>query len=548
MDDDCDGTTDGADASDASTWNADADGDGYGDASSTVVACDQPSGMVTDNTDCDDSNAARYPGATEVCEDGVVNDCDADHSNSARLCRGGNEIDETAWLELTGEDDRDNLGTALAGAGDLDSDGYDDVLIGTEGYDDGGSNVGAAFVVAGPLSGSVGMESAWTAAIVGSDPSDYLGSALASGDWDSDGVPDLWIGADGDDLGGTNSGAVFLLLGPVSGTVSAELAAYASFVGASGDRAGGAIANAGDVDGDGVDDMVVGATEVGDSNTGGAWVVLGGSSGSWDLANAWPLTGEAANDSAGHAVSGAGDTNGDGYEDLLVGAFENDGDGSKVDRGAAYLVLGSSSQPITELASAEAVFLGYKIGDCAGYAVSAAGDVDEDGLGDVAIGAPCLDYNVGTYGYGDEGAVYVYPGGSISGSVSMSTGSGYLLRVRGDGYKGEFGASLAPAGDVDGDGRPDLLAGSTAFDNAINSGVEEMGAFYLLLAAELTGGFSSDVGVKFRGVTDNSEAGYAVSGAGDFNGTGADEVIVSAPKQDGGGTNRGVVTVIDVGL
>ncbi len=103
VDNDCDGATDDSSAVDASTWYADSDGDGYGDSSSTVTACSQPSGHVSDSTDCLDSDASAYPGADEYC-DGVDNDCDgaADEADA---------IDASTWYLDT---DRDGYGDATA--------------------------------------------------------------------------------------------------------------------------------------------------------------------------------------------------------------------------------------------------------------------------------------------------------------------------------------------------------------------------------------------------------------------------------------------------
>ena len=155
-----------------------------------------------------------------------------------------------------------------------------------------------------------------------------------------DGWDDLLVGARGED---SSTGAVYLVLGPVSGTVDlgaadAKLTGEAEF-----DYAGGSVSGAGDVNGDGWDDLLVGAPyeDSGGSGAGAAYLVLGPVSGTVDLAAAnAKLTGEAGSDWAGYSVSGAGDVNGDGSDDLLVGAYGEDTGGS--DAGAAYLVLGAN--------------------------------------------------------------------------------------------------------------------------------------------------------------------------------------------------------------
>ena len=164
-----------------------------------------------------------------------------------------------------------------------------------------------------------------------------------AGDVNADGYDDMLIGADANDDGGAGSGAVYLVLGSLS-PVSLGLAdADAQYTGAAeADAAGVAASGAGDTDGDGFDDVLVGANnhDAGGSNAGAAFLVRG---------SAWPAslglstadatyTGEASSNSAGSAVSGVGDVDADGFDDLLVGASHNDDGGSNA--GAVYLILG----------------------------------------------------------------------------------------------------------------------------------------------------------------------------------------------------------------
>src|SRR6185436_7779455 len=154
------------------------------------------------------------------------------------------------------------------------------------------------------------------------------------------------------------------------------------------DFAGISVADAGDVDGDGQDDLLIGAR--GNESTlyrqGAAYLVLGPATGTVDLAMAdAKLSGELWEDMAGQPVSGAGDVDGDGLDDVLVGALHNDSNGT--DSGAAYLVLGPIPRDVS-LTRADATLIGEREYDYAGFSVSDAGDVDGDGHDDVLVGAP----------------------------------------------------------------------------------------------------------------------------------------------------------------
>ncbi|MDP2310138.1 MAG: integrin alpha, partial [Pseudomonadota bacterium] len=162
---------------------------------------------------------------------------------------------------------------------------------------------------------------------------DYAGSSVSgAGDVNGDGYDDMFVGAPYNADGGTYAGAAFLLLGSAA-PASASLSTATQYTGeAVDDSAGSSVSSAGDVDGDGYDDMLVGRP------TGAAYLVLGSAApASASLTTATQYTGEAAGDGAGSCVSGAGDVNGDGYDDMLVGAYGNDDAAS--DGGAAYLLL-----------------------------------------------------------------------------------------------------------------------------------------------------------------------------------------------------------------
>jgi hypothetical protein len=382
---------------------------------------------------------------------------------------------ENADVKLTGVAAGDLTGLSVSTAGDLNGDGYDDVIVGAPLNDGGGDDAGAAYVVSGgdslpatiplaeadaTLRGGEGDRAGWsvsnTSAVAGSDEGvvvgaiddddggteagaafvvgadslaetvdldadadakllgeaagDHAGESVSdAGDVNDDGAVDLLVGADDHDGSGTDSGAAYLVSGPVEGTTSLADADVKLVGEGTGDRAGFAVAGAGDVNDDGVPDVIVGApyNDASARNTGAAYIVYGAASlpGEIDLADAdVKLSGEAANDTAGWSVAaaGSGDVTCDAVDDVLVGAPGHDGDGMQ-DAGAAYVIAGNDSlSGSLALGDVDAKLVGEAAGDEAGYAVSSAGDLDNDTFDDVAVGAPREDS-----AEVDAGAVYV---------------------------------------------------------------------------------------------------------------------------------------------
>jgi len=237
-----------------------------------------------------------------------------------------------------GEAVGDRAGCSLA-SGDVDGDGVGDVLVGACGQDAGGTDSGAAYLVLGPATGTVDLSAADTK-FVGESERDEAGYALATGDVDGDGIGDILVGAYGQDAGGSYSGAAYLVLGPTTGWVDLSSAADAKFVGeVTGDFAGCNLAS-GDIDGDGVGDVLVGAygQDADGTDSGAAYLVLGPATGTVDLSEAdAKFVGEEDADFAGSSLT-VGDIDGDGVGDVLVGAHDEDEGGSNA--GAAYLLFG----------------------------------------------------------------------------------------------------------------------------------------------------------------------------------------------------------------
>ncbi len=392
-----------------------------------------------------------------------------------------------ADASFIGEDAVDFSGWSVAGAGDVNDDGYDDILIGAYWESSGDSAAGQTYLILGKASGWQ-MDTDLSnvdASFIGEERGDYSGKSVAGvGDVNGDGYDDILIGADGNDEGGGGfTGQTYLILGKASGwAMDTDLSnADASFWGAGvGDLAGYSVAGAGDVNGDGYDDILIGArkNDDGDSEAGQTYLILGKASG-WsmdiNLSNAdASFIGEEYDDESGSSVTGAGDVNGDGYDDILIGASRNDDAGYYA--GQTYLILGKASgwSMDTDLSNVDASFLGEGDYDYAGYSVAGAGDVDGDGYDDILIGARWNDDG------GDEAGQTYLILGKASGWTMDTDLSDADASFWGEEADDSSGGSVAGAGDVNGDGRDDVLIG--AYEN--DDGGSDAGQTYLIFSSE----------------------------------------------------------------
>ena len=409
-----------------------------------------------------------------------------------------------------------NLGFSLAGAGDVNGDGYSDVLVGVPWYDNGQTDEGRALLYLGGA-GGLATTPAWTAE--GDQPSAFFGFSLATaGDVNGDGYSDVILGAYAFDNGQLDEGRAFVYLG--SGGGLGQTPAWTAESDQAGAWFGAAVASAGDVNGDGYSDVLVGASlfDNGQSDEGRAFLFLG-SAGGPALTPAWTAESNVGGARFGGAVATAGDVNGDGYADVLVGAPTQDTP-IIISAGAATLYLGSvgglATQPVWTVNGVQ------QLEDYA-WSVSTAGDVNGDGYSDIVVGAPGLD----ALGQTAAGAAMVYLGSSTGPSTTP------VWMVRGGQAGAYFGWSVAAAGDVNGDGFSDVLGGAPYFDNGQTD--EGKASLFLGSAAGLgtVAAWTAESDQPF------ADLGYSVAGAGDVNGDGYADLLVGAPYFDNGQTDEG---------
>lgn len=450
-----------------------------------------------------------------------------------------------------GEDDLDQLGRSVSNAGDVNGDGRDDIILGAPNNDEGGTDAGQTYLIFG-YEAEIEQDRSvtWAAAtFIGEELLDQSGYSVSGvGDVDDDGFCDFIIGSRLNDQNGADSGKTYLIYGKKDGwSHDLDLSeADAAFVGESGgDRSGYCVSGAGDVNGDGFDDLLIGAPYNDDGGTyaGKTYLIFGNSwrySGDISLSssNIPSFVGEDYNDLSGSCVAGAGDFNGDGYDDILIGAYRNDTGGDEA--GKVYVICGKTAgwRADTSLLEADISFTGENSGDHAGVSLSVAGDVNGDGYDDILIGA---DYN--SEEDNNAGQTYlVFGRPSYWGhnrSLSYFADASFLGENGGD----LSGRSVSVAGDVNDDGIDDILIGAPGR----NEFGPDTGQTYLILGKETGWGLDVELGdfdASYVGEQTSDLSGNSVSGAGDFNGDGIDDILIGATGNDDGGDQAGKVYVV----
>jgi hypothetical protein len=419
---------------------------------------------------------------------------------------------EPSW---TAESDQvgANFGYSVSSAGDVNNDGYDDVIVGANNFDNGETDEGRAMLYLGSSSGLSATPS-WTTE--SNQAYARLGYSVSSaGDVNGDGYDDVLVGAYVYDNGETDEGRAYLFQGSATGLSASPLWS------AEGNQAsayfGSSVASAGDVNKDGYDDVLVASLfySNGNSSEGRVYLYQGSSSG-LSASPSWISEGNQSYAWFGRSVASAGDVNNDGYDDVIVGAYYYDN--GEINEGSAFLYLGSSSG-----LSASHSWMGESNQKDAwfGYSVSSAGDVNHDGFADVIVGAVGYD-NPDYY----EGRAYVYLGSSSGLPASPSwTNEGNQANA----YYGV----VSSAGDVNGDGYSDIVVGAHFYDNDT---VDE-GRACLYLGS--SSGPSSSASWTAESDQFYTMFGSSLGRAGDVNGDGADDIVIGAYSYNNGEDDEG---------
>ncbi|WP_448267006.1 beta strand repeat-containing protein [Nostoc sp. DSM 114159] len=481
------------------------------------------------------------------------------------------DINGINGFAINGINPGDNSGKSVSNAGDINGDGIDDLIIGALNANPNGIGSGQSYVVFGSKSGFDAQLNLSTLngtngfAINGINKYDRSGFSVSNaGDINGDGIDDLIIGAPFANPNGEDSGQSYVVFGSKGGfdaqlnlstlngtngfAINGINGINKSDFFSIGDLSGYSVSSAGDINGDGIDDLIIGARAA-IEQLGQSYVVFGSKenfNASFDLStlngtNGFVINSFSLGGNLGRSVSSAGDINGDGIDDVIIGApFASPYFGES---GESYVVFGSKGGfdaqfDVSTLNGTNgfAINTGTEGDNYFGYSVSSAGDINGDGLDDLIIGTLVTTHTYVVFG----------SKGSFDAQLNLSTLNGTNgFVINGVNKDDRSGFSVSSAGDVNGDGIDDLIIGAP-FANPSNNYSYHSGQSYVVFGSK--SGFNAQLnlsnlngtnGFVINSINADDSLGYSVSSAGDINSDGFDDLIIGAISASPNGTSSG---------